>query len=724
MAYRQRRKRRGRWQKRLTTSALWSATGLAFLLLAAIAGVFAMGIVVYASYAKTLLPPEQLSINHPSRGAKILDRHGHVLYEYVDDRAGIRMPVPLQQISPAMLAATIATEDFSFFSNPGVNSRGLLRAAWENFSPWSDKGLLQGRGGSSITQQLVKNVYIPAEDRAERSIERKLREIVYSIELTKQYDKAQILEWYMNEISYGGIYTGVEAAAQGYFGKSARDLTLAEAALLAGIPQSPARYDPRNNLPAAIERRNQVLDLMERHPVIRIGEDIEYVVDPEEVARARQESHEILWPVFPIEAPHFVLTYVVPQLRELVGEEALLRDGLVVTTSLDLELNRRAQEILNSHIARWEGVSGSRNGAAIVIHPASGEILAMVGSRNYFDPTIDGQVNNLLALNSPGSSFKPFVYLATFLNLGWTPGTTILDTPISYREVNGAVFTPQNPVRNSYAGPISVRAALGNSLNVPAFKAALQLGASPIVQLAKSMGFTGLDGYYGPSIAIGGIDLRAIDLAYGYSVLANGGVIRGQTTFAPDAPDESFIQPIAILRIEDSAGNVIYNVDEHRAERRVAPAEHTYMITDILMDPSATCRTFGCNGLQVPGYRVAVKTGTSQPFDPNGPFGNMLAETWSFGYTADWVVGIWAGNSDNRPISALYSTSIAFPAMRDIMLATYKGAPQTPFDRPPSVTPKRTCAPVINFPATVQAPGARPAPPPPPTMVCGNDLAP
>ena len=214
-------------------------------LLIGVSAAFIVALANYRSYASELVPPNELALNNPSMGAKILDRNGTLLYEYVDDKQGIRLPISLRDVNPAFLAATIATEDANFFSNPGVNPRGLARAAWENFNPLADSGeLLQGTGGSSITQQLVKNVYIPEDQRHERSIDRKMREIVYSLELTKRYDKAQILEWYVNQISYGGIYTGVEAASQGYFGKPARDLTLAEAALLAGIPQSPASLRP------------------------------------------------------------------------------------------------------------------------------------------------------------------------------------------------------------------------------------------------------------------------------------------------------------------------------------------------------------------------------------------------------------------------------------------------------------------------------------------------
>jgi penicillin-binding protein 1C len=237
------------------------------------------------------------------------------------------------------------------------------------------------------------------------------------------------------------------------------------------------------------------------------------------------------------------------------------------------------------------------------------------------------------------------------------------------------------------------------------------------------MGFTSLDNQYGPSIAIGGVDLKGLDLAYGYTALANMGVLKGQASFAPAKPDESEIQPVAILTITNSRGEVVYDVENARAERRVAPAEHSFMITDILTDPGAHCQTFGCGGLSVPGYRAAIKTGASQPFDPNGPLKDKTADTWAFGYTADYVVGAWAGNSDRTPVSNIYSTTIAYPIMREMMLAAYNGQPQTPFQTPSNVKRGNVCAPVARFPSVVTAPGARGPQPVPTSQSCGNDLA-
>lgn len=764
-------------------------TALLVIAAAGFVGLLVFFVAAYAywqKYADELVAPDELAINQPSFGAKILDRNGKLLYEYVDDRSGLRRPIKLAEVSDAFLAATIATEDDSFFTNPGINIKGLARAAWENFSPFSGTpGVFEGSGGSSITQQLVKNVYIgqeaakgisqvdkdiqelkaqivrlqgqtgvvrpydsvsdaqtlvadlqtaqqlrpsPAlasqldlasrllgklkeqdrlleqvvESRQKRSVDRKLKEVVYAIELTNRYSKEQILEWYVNQISYGGVYNGVEAASQGYFGKPAKDLTLAEAALLAGIPQSPAAYDPVNHPDSATQRRDEILDLMHRQGRIRIGEDRYFELNEEQLAAAKAEPVDIAVKRFPIEAPHFVLQYIEPQLEFLFGREALYRDGLVVTTTLDLDMQHKANDVLERWIREFEATSNSHNGAVMVVDPKTGEILSMVGSRDYFREDIEGKNNNATSCNSPGSSFKPFAYLTTFLELGWGPGTLILDTPVSFKEADGSVFTPTNPSRN-FQGPITVRNALGNSLNIPANKAAAAVGADKIVTLARKMGFVksfrlqregGCSaGGYGPAISTGGVDLTLEDMAFGYSVMANNGLMRGMQPLSRHRAGERNLDPIAILRVEDAQKSVRFDVDQRRGEERVVKAEYPYLVSNILSDGSSQCITFGCGGITVPGRQVAVKTGTSEPYDPRGPFAGKIGDTWAFGYTPDIVVGIWAGNSDNSPIVNIYSTSISFRAMRDTLLAWYDGRPGTPFSRPEGVLEETVCVP-------------------------------
>ncbi|HEX5368171.1 MAG TPA: transglycosylase domain-containing protein, partial [Dehalococcoidia bacterium] len=608
---------------------LKSAVALAFLANIVVVVVAVAALLNYHHFSSDFVSPEALSVNQPSAGATIVDRNGNLLYRVIDEK-GERVPVTLDKISPDLVAATISTEDNTFFGNAGLNVKGLARAIIENMNVFAgDSQLGEGSGGSSITQQLVKNLYIPNDQRPERSISRKLREAVFSLELTKRYDKSQILQWYLNQISYGGIYTGVQAASQAYFNKPVSDLTLAQAATLAGIPQSPAQYDPITNPDAAIARRNQVLDLMEQRSRIQVGPNSYYLPDHAAIEAAKQAPLDIAKPNYSIEAPHFVFSYIEPQLEKLVGKDAMLHDGLVVTTTLDLNLQHDAEQAVDKNIAPYEKASNDHNGAAIVMDPKTGEVLAMVGSRNYFDKDIDGEVNNLLAINSPGSSFKPFIYLSAFLKLGWNPDTILQDTPVTYQESDGTTFSPTNPEK-TYNGPISLRNALGNSLNVTAFKAAEAVTVPSVIAFGKSVGITSLTGSYGPSIAIGGVDIKPFDLAYAYSALANDGVMAGQTTFAPLAPDERNIDPVGILKVTDASGNVLFDINDHRGEWRVIPHQDAAEMTDILSDPSAVCITFGCGGLNVPGHKVAVKTGTSQPFDQNGPNKDDIGETLAF----------------------------------------------------------------------------------------------
>jgi membrane peptidoglycan carboxypeptidase len=667
---------------------LWVLAGFGVLLAVASGVAIAAGLYLYDDYADEFVAPAQLAVNQPYDGARIYDRNGEFLYELVDELNGLRRPVDFEAISPNLIAATVATEDATFFQNAGLNMRGLARAAWENFNPFGEAEILTGSGGSSISQQLAKNLYIPEDERTDRTIDRKAREAVYALELTRQYSKEQIITWYLNQISYGGIFYGVEAAAEGYFGKSASDLTLAEAALLAGIPQSPSAYEPIARPEAAKARRNQVLELIRELGVVSIGEGRVMAFTDAQIDAAKAEELNLRSDGFTLTAPHFVFSQVRPQLEALFGRDALYQDGLLVTTTIDMTLQREAEAILERWIQEFEGISNSRNGAVIVIDPGTGEILTYAGSRDFYREDIEGKNDNLLALNSPGSSFKPFVYLTSFLELGWSPGTIIVDQPTQFREDDGTVFQPENPT-DRYHGRITIRDALGNSLNVPPFRTAMAVGVDKIVEHARRFGFSTLDSQYGPSIAIGGVDLTAMDLAYGYAMLANGGVVRG-IALNPEAPDE--LSPAAVLSVRDRSGREIYNSRNNLAEKRVVDEEHAFMITSILTDPRAQCVTFGCGGVTVPGRTVAVKTGTSEPFDPQGENAGKIGDTWAFGYTRDYVVGIWAGNSDNAAITNIFSTSISFRSMRDIMLRTYGDQPQTPFEQPPGLTLGSNCS--------------------------------
>ena len=702
----QRRRRRGAARgggRRRLRRLLLALAGLAAALTAAAAAAAGAGAFVakqqYDEFVAEVAPPGELLAELPRGGARVYDRHGALLYEFVDAYGGLRRPVPLDGISEWMVRATVATEDASFWENNGLNIRGLARAGVENFSPFGDSDFLEGSGGSSITQQLAKNVYIPRAERAARTVDRKLREAAIALELTQRYTKEQILEWYLNSISYGGIYVGIQAAAEGYFDKQASDLTLAEAALLAGIPQSPALYDPLRNRAVAVARQHEVLDLMARHGAI----------SPAEADAARRQELRFKANRFRIEAPHFVLGRVAREIEQRFGERALYENGLEVITTLDLGLQREAERILERRVAEFEETSDNHNGALYALDVASGQVLAYVGSRDYFDDGIEGRNDNVVSLNSPGSALKPFTYMTAFMR-GWSTGTGILDTPVRVIDPGtGQFYVPRNP-GGGYRGPITAADALGNSLNISAFKAIAFAGVDNALEVMRQLGLTTLDSPlgYGPALTLGGADITLGDLTYAYGVLANGGVMPGQEALAPHDEGERELDPIALLRVTDGSGAVLHD-HAAPAERRVVGADFAYLVTSILTDPETRCLTFSrCRELQLPEAinprtgdfaprPSAWKTGTSEPFANS----RAIGETWALGYTPSLVAGVWIGNADNAPLRNLYSTTVAWPAWRDFMAFAHDRLelPAREFDRPPGVEQRELCWPSGRLPS-------------------------
>ena len=688
--------------------------GLGVIAVAVAGGV---GFGVYRSYANGLESPDELIARQPSGGAQIFDRNGTLLYEYVDDRSGLRSPVKLEDMSPWIIAATISTEDNSFWTNPGVNTRGLVRAGLEGLHLRSaDAGT--NTGGSSITQQLVKNLYIPEKDRYKRSVSRKMKETIYAFELSDRYSKNQILEWYLNQIPYGGIYNGVEAASLGYFGKHAKDLTLPEAAMLAGIPASPNEYSPVTNPLGAVKRRNEVLRLMQSRNRVEVT-DAEGAKLPATRFQINEHGENIdatdkafyistLAPLnvapqrFPVQAPHWVFDYIEPQIVKLYGKEALYRGGLRVTTTLDINLQNKAQAAIEQWVSEFEATAHGHNGAMVAIDPKTSEVLVMVGSRDYFadtyyedcDCTLAGRNNNATALNSPGSTLKPFTYAAAFEQLGWGPETEILDTPITYQD-GDKPFTPRNP-SGDFHGVMSIRNALGNSMNIPAFKTALYVGVPQLVNEYKKFGIASLDGRgFGPSVTIGGVDVSLLDVTYAYSVLAGGGTMRGVPTTKTfeDTDHNRKLDPVSILQITRATdGSVVYpTTQDHRVqvqENPVVSPQTAYQIQNILTDPSAFCITYGCGALSI-GRQWGVKTGTSEPFENS----RAIGETWTYGFTPDLVAGVWAGNAGNQPMYNITSTSISYRAVRDFMIEALADTPPSTFDRPGGMVEIDTCTP-------------------------------
>ncbi|HLB12191.1 MAG TPA: transglycosylase domain-containing protein, partial [Dehalococcoidia bacterium] len=389
---------------------LGAIIGISLLLLATAAAAGA----TYAYLVRDLPSPDAIVDRPISLTTQIFDRNGELLNEIFDPDLGKRTMMSLDQLPEHLVQATLATEDAAFFEHQGVNFRGLLRAAYSNFLGEGDI-----QGGSSITQQLVKNVLIPEKERTERSFTRKAKEILLAVEITRRYPKTKILEMYLNEIYYGNLSYGIEAAAQSYFGRSATDLTLAESALLAGLAQAPSLYSPLENPKLAKKRQSDVLDLMVRNDFITESE----------AEIARREELRFAPQRFPIRAPHFVM-YVREMLKEKYGAEALFRGGLKVYTSLDIVMQDIGERIVRERVAQLRQYNAS-NSALVAIRPGTGEVLAMVGSVDYFDPNISGQVNVAVAERQPGSSFKPFTYLTAFMK-GYTPATVLMDVPSEF----------------------------------------------------------------------------------------------------------------------------------------------------------------------------------------------------------------------------------------------------------------------------------------------------
>ena len=670
---------------------LGGALAAVMLLVGGIGGGAALiGLQQYNEYARGVVPPSQLLDQLPRGGARIYDRNGELLYEFVDEFGGLRRPIPLSSISSWMREATVSTEDTTFYENNGLNTQGLVRAALVNLTPFGGN-VLEQTGGSSITQQLAKNVYIPPKERLQRSVSRKLRETVIALELTKRYSKDQILEWYLNSISYGGVYVGIEAAAQGYFGKGAQDLTLAEASLLAGIPQSPAAYEPIANPERAKARQEEVLSLMVRHGAIT-----------EEAADAAKRTPiEYHAARFQIEAAHFVLGPVARELTQRFGERALYQEGLEVTTSLDVRLQRLGEQAIEKWLAEFEKTSNGRNGALIALNPRTGEVLTYIGSRDYFRDDIVGRNNNITALNSPGSTLKPFTFLTTFQQ-GWSPSTAILDTPAKIVDsATGEDFSPRNPGGGGYNGVIAAGSALGNSLNIPAFKAIIWAGYQNVVTNLKAAGLTTLNDPrgYGPALTLGGVDVRLDDLTFAYGTLAGEGMQRGQQPLTPHASGERSVDPVVIRQVKASDGKALYEFKQP-VERRVFPAALSWLTTSVISDPVNTCITFGYGALDLPDKRpTGHKTGTSEPYEKSTDIG----DTWAFGYTPDLVAGVWAGNSDNSPMHNIFSTTISWPIWRDYMAAALKelNIPSKPFPRPPGIEEREVCLPSGRLPTNL-----------------------
>lgn len=565
---------------------------------------------VYQMYTtvKNLPTPKDIGKLNYSLSTHIYDRKGRLLYEVYRDEN--RTPIKLKEMPWYVTKAAISIEDKDYYKHSGISvSSGMLRAVRDMITY---KNL---QGGSTITQQLVKSALLTPE----RTLQRKLKEIVLAVWTERVYSKDQILEMYLNQVPYGGSSYGIEEAAKTYFGKQARELTLGEAALLAGLPQAPSVYSPFINPQLAVQRRNDVLDKMYEYRYIT----------RDQLKTTKAEKLSVIPPDTLIKAPHFVF-YVKSQLEQQFGTRMVEEGGLRVYTTLDLDVQQQAEKILGEELAKIKNLNVS-NGAILVSRPSTGEILAMVGSADYFQAP-SGAFNVVTALRQPGSSIKPIMY-SLAMQKGYTAATVIDDSPVSYTSDIGEVYRPVN-YDGKFHGKVTLRMALGNSFNIPAVKVLNAVGVDQFVDYARTMGITTWQdpSRYGLSLTLGGVEVRMIDMATAFGVFANKG---------------SRVQPNFLMHIEDSRNNTIASPTPSRTN--VTSSGIAYVMSDMLSDNFARILEFGPNSaLQIPGYKVAVKTGTTDEKKDN----------WTIGYTPQYLVAVWVGNNDNSPMNPYLASGI------------------------------------------------------------------
>ncbi|QQG43121.1 MAG: PBP1A family penicillin-binding protein [Candidatus Daviesbacteria bacterium] len=547
------------------------------------------------SLAYTLPNPSRLTTASKPLTTEFYDRNGILLYRIYEGQN--RTLVTLKDLPNFVAQSTIAIEDKNFYHHPGIDPLGILRAMIHNL------GNENLEGASTLTQQLIKNTLLTPE----KTFSRKTKEIILALWAERIYSKEQILQMYLNEAPYGGPAWGIEAAAQTYFGKSAKDLTLAEAAFLAGLPASPTQFSPYGTRPdLSLNRQKMVLKEMQSQGYITKKQQEE----------AEKETLNIIPPTNNIKAGHFVM-YIKDVLSQKYGSRVVSQGGLKIYTTLDLSLQLKTEKIVSDEINNLAALN-VHNGAAMITDAKTGQILAMVGARGYDWPNF-GNYNTTLALRQPGSSIKVVTYLAAF-NQGFSPGNTILDTPVTFRTPGGR-YSPVN-YDGKFHGPVSIRVALGSSYNIPAVKMLGIVGMDKMIDTARELGITTFTQpqNYGLSITLGGAEVKMIDMMSVYGTLSQMGAKR---------------VPTGILKVLDWEGNILEQFADN-PQQTVKP-EVAFLVTNILADNSARTPAFGPSSLlNIPGHEVGVKTGTS----------DNKKDNWTFGYTPDYVVGVWVGNND------------------------------------------------------------------------------
>lgn len=569
---------------------------------------------------------------------KIFDRTGEaLLYEIYNEEK--RTVIPFNEIPRNVKNATIAIEDSYFYSHPGISVLSIMRA----FATDVFRGQLLVQGGSTITQQLIKNTLLTSE----KTITRKLKEVVLALKIERVYTKDEILHMYLNEIPYGSNAYGIEAAAQTFFAKSANDLTLAQAAYLAALPKAPSYYSPYGNHKDELVRRKNI--------VLKRMEELQFI-SPEEATSASEEQVEFVPPSTQgIRAPHFVM-YVIDLLSKEFGEEYIQKNGLKVFTTLDMKLQQHAEDVVAKYAEHNEKNFNAGNTGFVALDPKTGEILAMVGSRDYFNQEREGNFNVTLGHRQPGSAFKPIVYAAA-LEKGYTPQTVVFDVPTEFASAGAESYQPQN-YDNTFRGPVTFREALAQSINVPSVKVLYLTGLKEALNMASRLGISTLAGpnQYGLTLVLGGGEVQLLELVSAYGVFANDGVRYNDT---------------AILRIEKQDGKIVW--EQKQESQKVMDPNIARMVSDILSDNAARAPAFGsASSLYFPDRPVAVKTGTT----------NDYKDAWIIGYTPNLVTGVWAGNNNNTPMEKRVAGFIVAPIWHDFMERAFQTLPKEQFISP------------------------------------------
>jgi penicillin-binding protein 1C len=624
-------------------------------------------VIGYIALASQLPSPDELRARQPNfASSQIYGRDGRLLHEIIDPTAGKRTYVPISQISRNLQNATVATEDRNFYVHTGFDPVALMRAVYYALQ---EREIVSG--ASTITQQVARNILLP-EEAAERTASRKIKEIVLATELTRRYTKDEILEIYVNNNNYGNLAYGIDAAARTYFGTNAANLTLAQASFLAGLPQLPSVYDPfHGGRDAALKRHKVVLSLMVEAGFITQAEA--------DNAAAEMDAYDFP-PIYTdvIPAPHFVV-YVRQWVEAQLGPDALYKGaGLRIYTTLDRNLQQIAEEEVRNGVANL-AQRNVTNGALVAIEPATGHILAMVGSVDFYDESIGGQVNVTMRCRQPGSAIKPLTYLAAF-EKGWTPATIMWDIPTVYTDTAGNVYRPVN-YDGRFRGPMSIRSSLANSLNIPAVKALEFITVDGLLDMSARLGATSIVSphlecpdypyearpYYGLALTLGGGEMKPLDLTAAYAAIANGGLS---------------MPPTPILWVETTRGEVLIDNRQPKGRQAVAP-ELAYLMSHVLSDTRARCLVFACpNNLELPDRPVAAKTGTT----------NDNRDAWTVGYTPDLAAGVWIGNNNNAEMDGVAGAGGAAPIWNAFMRRAHANIQPHSFPRPAGVIDREICA--------------------------------